>query len=143
MGEMYAWSVDANDGDQGVWQSVDGGASWVQINDSGISNCGDPFGGCGTAQGSYDLALAAVPNGTATDLYAGAENLYKCTITNAFPACNGAGNNTFMNLTHVYGCSDIAKVHPDQHAMDFLVANGTALLYFANDGGIYRALDGF
>ena len=143
MGEMYVWYVDANDADQGIWQSVDGGAMWRQINDSGIGNCGDFFGSCGTAQGSYNLALAAVPNGTATDLCAGAQNLYKCTITNAFPTCNGSGNNTFLNLTHVYGCSDVAKVHPDQHAMDFLVANGTALLYFANDGGIYRALDGF
>lgn len=143
LGEMYVWYVDANDGDQGIWQSMDGGATWLQISDSGIANCGDSFGGCGTAQGSYNLTLAAVPNGTATDIYAGAENLYKCTITNAFPSCNGTGNNTFMNLTHVFGCSDIAKVHPDQHAMDFLVANGTALLYFANDGGIYRALDGF
>ena len=143
MGEMYVWDVDANDGDQGIWQSVDGGVSWNQINDSGISNCGDVFGGGGTVQGRYNLALAAVPNGTATDLYAGAENLYKCTITNAFPTCNGSGNNTFLNLAQVYGCSDIAKVHPDQHAMDFLAANGTALLYFANDGGIYRALDGF
>jgi hypothetical protein len=145
MGEMYLWSADASDGDQGIWQSVDAGASWSRINDSGINNCGDVFGGCGTAQGSYNLTLAAVPNGTSgvTDLYAGAENLYKCTITNAFPTCNGAGSNTFMNLTHVYGCSDIAKVHPDQHAMDFLVANGTVLLYFANDGGIYRAQDGF
>ena len=30
MGEMYAWSVDANDGDQGIWQSLDGGASWTR-----------------------------------------------------------------------------------------------------------------
>ncbi|HEV2699555.1 MAG TPA: hypothetical protein VGU90_16295, partial [Terriglobales bacterium] len=142
-GEMYAWFVDANDGDQGIWQSLNGGLSWTQINDFGISNCGDFFGGCGTAQGKYNLALAAVPNGTATDLYAGAVNLYKCTITNAFPTCNGSGNNTFLNLTHVYGCSDIAKVHPDQHAIDFAVSGGTALLYFANDGGLYRALDGF
>ena len=140
---MYAWFVDANDVDQGIWQSLNGGLSWTQINDSGITNCGDFFGGCGTAQGKYNLALAAVPNGTATDLYAGTVNLYKCTITNAFPACNGSGNNTFLNLTHVYGCSDIAKVHPDQHAIDFAVSAGTALLYFANDGGIYRALDGF
>ena len=143
LGEMYVWYVDPNSNDQGIWQSLDGGATWRQINDSGIANCGDLFGGCGTAQGTYDLALAAVPNGTATDLYAGAENLYKCTITNAFPTCNGVGNNSFMNLTHAYGCSDIAKVHPDQHAIDFLVANGTALLYVANDGGVYRALDGF
>lgn len=143
MGEMYAWYVDANSVDQGIWQSVDGGVSWTQLNDSGISNCGDLFGGCGTAQGAFDLTLAAVPNGTATDLYAGAVNIYKCTITNAFPACNGTGNNTFLNLTHAYGCSDVAKVHPDQHAIAFLVANGTALLYFAGDGGIYRALDGY
>jgi hypothetical protein len=142
-GEMYVWYVDANDFDQGIWQSLNGGTSWTKIDDSGITNCGDLFGGCGTAQGSYNLALAAVPDGSATDLYAGATNLYKCTITHAFPTCNGAGDNTFLNLTHAYGCSDIAKVHPDQHALDSLVSNGTALLYFANDGGIYRALDGF
>jgi hypothetical protein len=143
MGEMYVWYVDENNIDQGVWQSLSGGASWTPVNDSGITNCGDLFGGCGTAQGVFDLTLAAVPNGTATDLYAGAVNIYKCTITNAFPSCNGTGKNSFLNLTHVYGCSDIAKVHPDQHAMDFLVANGSARLYFANGGGIYRALDGY
>ena len=142
-GEMYAWYVDANSVDQGIWQSVDGGLTWIAINDSGITNCGDLFGGCGTAQAIFDLTLAAVPNGTATDLYAGAINIYKCTITNAFPTCNGAGNNTFMNLSHAYGCSDIAKVYPDQHAIEFLVANGTSLIYFANDGGIYRALDAY
>jgi len=141
--EMYVWYVDANNADQGIWKSVNGGGSWNQLNDSGITNCGDFFGGCGTAQGSYNLALAAVPNGSATDLYAGATNLYKCTITNAAPLCNSSGNQTFLNLTHVYGCSDIARVHPDQHGIYFLLANGAALLYFANDGGIYRALDGF
>ena len=60
-----------------------------------------------------------------------------------FPTCNGTATNTFINLTHVYGCSDIARVHPDQRAIDFIVANGTALMFFANDGGIYRALDAY
>jgi hypothetical protein len=143
MGEMYAWYVDANDLDQGIWKTTNGGCSWLQVNDSGIANCGDLLGGCGSEQATDSLALAAVPNGTATDIYAGAINLYKCTITNAVPNCSGTGNNTFMNLTHVYGCSDVAKVHPGQHGIDFLVSGGTALLYFANDGGIYRALDGF
>lgn len=139
-GEMYVWYVDNSQADRGIWASRDGGASWIFIDDSAIANCGDPAG-CGTAQGAYSLSLAALPNGNATDLYAGATNLYKCTITASSPACSGA--NGFLNLTHVYGCSDIGRVHPGQHAMDFLVANGTALLYFASGGGIYRALDGF
>ena len=143
LGEMYAWYVDANDADQGIWTSTNGGVSWSQVNDSGITNCGDFFGGCGTAQGIYNLTLAAVPNGAATDLYAGATNLYKCTIFTGSSPCNGTGTNTFLNLTHVYGCSDIAKVHPNQHAMDFLASNGVALGYFVNDGGVNRVLDGF
>jgi hypothetical protein len=142
LGEMYVWYVDESDNDQGIWQSLDGGGSWKAINDSGITNCGDTTG-CGTVQGSYNLMLAAVANGMATDLYAGAVNLYKCSINILFPACANTGTNTFMNLTHVYGCSDIAKVHPAQHAIDSRVLNGTLLLYFANDGGIYHALDGY
>jgi hypothetical protein len=142
LGEMYAWYVDFNDADQGIWKSLDGGASWTSLVESGIANCGDPEG-CGTTDGNYNLALAAVPNGTATDIYAGAVNLYKCTITNAVPNCSGSGNTSFFNLTHAYGCSGIARVHPNQHAIASLVAEGSALLYFANDGGLYRALDGY
>src|SRR5207253_2127106 len=63
------------------------------------------------------------------------------------PVCSGTGQGTFLNLTHVYGCApnfgSIAHVHPDQHDLDFMVANSKAILYFANDGGIYRALDGY
>ena len=146
--EMYVWYVNGGDTDQGVWKSTNGGTSWTNLTDTGITNCGDSFGGCGTTQGFYDLELAAVPNGaTSTDLYAGAVNLYKCTITTSSPTCSGTGSNTFLNLTHVYGCSpnfgSIAHVHPDQHGIDFLVVNSQAIMYFANDGGIYRALDGY
>lgn len=142
--EMYVWYVDVNDDDQGIWQSTNGGASWTQINDSGISNCGDALG-CGTEDGTYNLELAAVPDGGATDLYAGAINLYKCQITVAAPTCNGTGSNTFLNLTHAYGCSSIAEVHPAQHSLSFLLLNNNTqdTMYFANDGGIYRALDGY
>ncbi|MBZ5719455.1 MAG: glycoside hydrolase [Acidobacteriia bacterium] len=141
--EMYVWYVDVFETDQGIWKTTNGGSSWTKVTDTGITNCGDSFG-CGTSQGSYNLELAAVPNGASnTDLYAGAINVYKCSITTGSPTCNGAGVNTFLNLTHVYGCSAIAKVHPDQHALDFIVAGGKDLMYFANDGGIYRALDGY
>jgi hypothetical protein len=146
--EMYVWFVSLSSTgspmDQGIWQSENGGASWTQITDSGIASCGDSDG-CGVQQGFYDLELLAVPNGTtATDLYAGAINLYKCSISAGNPTCSSA---PFMNLTHVYGCDPIgslAHVHPDQHALAYTIpSSGTDLMYFANDGGIYRALDGF
>lgn len=140
--EMYAWYVDVFAVDQGIWRSLNGGASWTQIPDTAITNCGDPVGGCGTQQGTYNLEILAVPNGTlATDLYAGAINLYKCTLTNN--ASTTCSQGSWLNLTHVYGCSAIAKVHPDQHDLDFSIVNGKDIMYFANDGGIYRALDGY
>jgi hypothetical protein len=139
--EMYVWYVDGNDFDQGIWQSLDGGITWIEIDDASIINCGDELG-CGTEQGSYNLELAAVPNGGATDLYAGTINLYKCGITVNNPTCSSSA---FLNLTHAYGCSAIAMVHPAQHALSFLLTNNNQqdVMYFANDGGIYRALNGY
>jgi hypothetical protein len=148
--EMYAWfiSLDSTGSavDGHIWRSFDGGASWTSIPDTTITNCGD-VEGCGVQQGSYNLELLAVPNGSATDLYAGAINLYKCSISAQNPTCV---DSPFMNLTHVYGCAPAAApshVHPDQHALAYTIPtsgsdSGNALLYFANDGGIYRALDG-
>lgn len=144
--EMYAWFIYEAGGtltDGGIWQSPDGGASWNAISESGITNCGD-FAGCGVDQGAFNLEILAVPDGSGTDLYAGADNLYKCAINSQNVACASA---PFLNLTHVYGCDPIAApahVHPAQHALDFtLPPAGGALMFFANDGGIYRALDGF
>jgi hypothetical protein len=143
--EMYTWvvGIDNNTGletDGGVWQNTSGGASpWKQIGDNGITSCGDNDG-CGVQQGTYNLEIAALPNGSATDLYTGAINLFKCTITSptaSSPSC------TFLNLTHVYGCYGIANVHPDQHHLAGIIAGGKELMYFANDGGVYRALDGY
>jgi hypothetical protein len=143
--EMYVWFVDVTatgEVNRGIWQTKDGGSDWTQISTTTIDACGDPGSdGCGVQQGVYNLELAAVPNGsTGTDLYAGAINLFKCSINSANPTC---GTKPFMNLTHVYGCLEIAHVHPDQHGVDSMVVGGKDILYFANDGGIYRALDGF
>ena len=158
--ETYVWftSPDTNDNpvDQGIWQSLNGGSTWTEISDSGIVDCGD-LEGCGVQQGFYDLELLAVPDcangaetcsGNPTDLYAGAINLYKCSITSINPNC---ANTPFLNLTHVYGCDPLgapAHVHPDQHALAFSIPNSGSssasdLMYFATDGGIYRALNGF
>jgi hypothetical protein len=133
--------------DGGIWKSLDGGTSWTAISNNGITNCGDIYG-CGVQQGTYNLELLAVPNGRATDLYGGAINVYKCQINSLNPSCAAS---PFINLTHVYGCSPIAApshVHPDQHALAGMIPSsgsdsGKSLLFFANDGGIYRALDGY
>jgi hypothetical protein len=160
--EMYVWVVDEQpDGngnpqafDEGIWQTFNGGtgnggASWAQIPDNGITNCGDSaFGansGCGVEEGWYNLALAAIPDGGATDVYAGAVNLYKCTLTPGATVCT---QGDWINLTHVYGCNPgplgaPAHVHPDQHGIAFTVASGTSPGYFAHDGGASRTLDGY
>ena len=149
--EMYAWYVSLSSAggpvDGGIWKSLNGGASWTAMSGTGITNCGDVVG-CGVEQGAYNLELLAVPDGAATDVYAGAVNLYKCTITSANPTCAAL---PFMNLTHAYGCDPIAApahVHPDQHALAYAIPasgsdSGNALMYFANDGGVYRALDAY
>ena len=90
---MYVWVVDVQPdaygnptpADEGIWQSTTGGASWTQIPDNGITNCGDnafgPNSGCGVEQGWYNLELSAIPDGAGeTDVYAGAVSLYKCTL---------------------------------------------------------------
>ena len=147
--ELYTWYVtidqQGNVDDGGIYRTTNGGATWQQINDSGMTNCGDGAGnGCGAEQGWFNLTLAAVPNGSGTDLYAGAVNLFKCSITGANSSC---GVNPFINLTHVYGCTplgSLSHVHPDQHGISFLRPSPSqALMYFANDGGIYRALNGY
>ncbi|HEU5450363.1 MAG TPA: sialidase family protein [Terriglobales bacterium] len=147
--EMYAFIVNSADADQGIYQTLDGGTTWTQVpTASTLDNCtnlatNDGSGnGCGTDQGSYNLTLAAIPNGTATDLYAGAINEYKCTLTGTPPS---APTCSFVNLTRVYGCQDTsgirtgANVHPDEHAIAF-VSDATHPIYFGNDGGIYRVL---
>ncbi len=109
--EMYFWYVDGNSSDQGIWKTTTGGSSWTVVDDTGITSCGDLLGGCGTTQGIFNLALAAVPDGQTTDLYAGAVNLYKCRITTA----------SFLQVNN----------------------NTQVVMYFATEGGIYRALDGY
>jgi hypothetical protein len=149
--EMYVWVVDSQSTeiDDGIWTTTDGGTNWSQILDNGITNCGDNFfganSGCSVQQGVYNLELAAIPNNTGTDIYAGTINIYKCTLASGATTCS---QGDWINLTHVYGCQSIAlgapaHVHPDQHGLAFMVVGTTSPGYFAHDGGISRTLDGY
>ena len=140
--EMYVWFVDSSTTpvDGGIYETLDGGKTWTTINRSAIESCGDSTG-CGTEQGDYNLVLTAVPNGGGTDLYAGAINIYRCQVSASNPTCSAK---PFINLTHVYGCTptgSFSKVHPDEHSFDFLQSNPN-IIYFGNDGGVYRTLSG-
>jgi hypothetical protein len=122
-------------------------SSWTQLSNQGITACGDGTvnNGCGASQGFYDLYIAALPDGANTDLYFAAVNLFKCSLSGA-QTCNvvGGTSNTWMNITHVYNqaCSNTYQtMHPDNHALGFMVVGANILTYFGNDGGVYRSLN--
>jgi len=156
--EMYAWVVNpfATQGETdphnniGIFKSTDGGATWTALTMTGINNCGTDISGCGAAQGYYNLTILAVPNPSNsqfTDLYAGAVNIFKCTMDPSTPAnatCGGAAEPyEWMNVTHVYGCTptgELSMVHPDQHHMAYVPGHPN-IIYFMNDGGAYRTLN--
>ena len=95
----------------GILRSTDAGASWNSISETGITNCGDSFG-CGVEQGFYNVVLLAVPKVAATDLYAGAINLYKCKINSQNPSCAAS---QFLNLTRPRPCAS------RQHALAYTI----------------------
>jgi hypothetical protein len=143
--EIYVAYVDVNENIAGVFRSTNAGGAWTNLGTMGYISCGAGEAGCGTRQATYNMYLTAVPNGSNTDLYFGGINVYRCTSANANPTC------TWQNLTHVYGCQTgttpvaaPSAVHPDQHGFDFLhsTTNTPGVMYFANDGGLYRSLDG-
>ena len=147
--EMYTVFVDSSEVDQGVFRTTDGGTTaWVPLGLSGLKDCGDGTS-CDTAQGFYNLDLAALPAGTGnTNLILATVNIYKCSITPSSPICGPLvtpvpdPTPAWKNLTHVYGCNP-GKVHPDEHAIAFSTANAVvSTVYFGNDGGVYRSLDG-
>jgi large repetitive protein len=119
--EVYAWTVGC-DGvtDRSIARSTDGGSTWAALSLSGISSGG---------QGFYDLYVAAVPNGSNTDLYAAGVDLFKCSSANSTTCA-------WSNLTDVYGANPV-HVHPDEHGFDFLLSNPN-IAYIGNDGGAYK-----
>ncbi|MGH9565489.1 MAG: WD40/YVTN/BNR-like repeat-containing protein, partial [Candidatus Angelobacter sp.] len=141
-GDLYVAYIAAAQNFRGIYRSTDHGASWsADLGENGYTNCGDSLG-CGAAQSLYNFYLTAVPTGSGTALYLGSVNVYRCTLpSNASLNCN------WQNLTHSYGCANTgvvaasSHVHPDQHGMAFLAAN-PRVMYFANDGGVYRSTNG-
>ncbi len=140
-GDMFALTVGTNalglsDVDEGLWRDVC---------NAGVNGCANPtvqFGSqISTASldaangtitdGTYNLTLAAVPNGADTLLFAGTQDIFRCSV---------AAGCTWRNTTNTTTCVS-GHVSPAEHAVASL-GSTTPLLYFGNDGGLWRSTDG-
>ena len=138
-GDTFAWTVDVNLQDQGIWQdpcTLSGGiCSTVaftfptQINTVSLET--SSTGGSATIlSGDYNLTLAAVPSNQDTLLFAGGVDLFRCSLANS---CQ------WRNTTDATTCAS-AGVGAYQHAFAWNTAN-PLLVFAGNDSGLWRSTD--
>lgn len=138
-GDTFAWSIDQNNQDQGIWQdacAISGGACSSQIINFSKrwsttkleSNTAQ--GAATIANGDYDLALSAVPSGQDTLLLAGATDLWKCSL---------ATSCAWRDTTNANSCMS-AQVAPYQHALAWNPWNPLEI-FVGNDSGLWRSTD--
>ena len=138
-GDTFAWTVDVNLQDQGIWQdacTLSGGiCSTVaftfptQINTAALET--SSTGGNATIlSGDYNLTLAAVPSNQDTLLFAGGVDLFRCSLANS---CQ------WRNTTNATTCAS-AGVGAYQHAFAWNPAN-PLLVFVGNDSGLWRSID--
>jgi Abnormal spindle-like microcephaly-assoc'd, ASPM-SPD-2-Hydin len=139
-GDTFAWTVDLNNQDQGIWQDacqMSGGACTNQTIAFGkqwktdVLQADTWLGSATIQNGSYNLALAAVPSGQDTILLAGANDLWKCSL---------AMGCAWRNTTNSGACMS-AQVGEYQHTVEWNPANPLEL-FVGNDSGLWRSLDG-
>lgn len=138
-GDTFAWSVDINNQDQGLWQDQ------CQISGTACSSSTLTFGSLwNTApletssiegavtilNGNYDLTLAAVPSQQDTLLLAGDNDLWKCSLAMGCEWRNTTNSTTCMS----------AQVAEFQHALAWNAANPDEIL-LGNDSGLWSSMD--
>ncbi|MDR3792094.1 MAG: choice-of-anchor D domain-containing protein, partial [Terracidiphilus sp.] len=142
-GDTFAWTVDLNDQDQGLWQdqcNVSSGAcgsqtiSFAKQWSTAALESNTAQGAATIANGSYTLALAAVPVGLGagqdTVLLAGANDLWKCSL---------AMGCAWRNTTNAETCKS-AQVGEFQHVLAWNTANPLEI-FAGNDSGLWRSTD--
>jgi len=142
-GDTFAWTVDLNNQDQGLWQdqcAISGGGCSSQVVTFGKQwstlslESSTTQGPATIANGSYTLALAAVPGGLGagqdTLLLAGENDLWKCSL---------AMGCVWRNTTNSTTCQS-AQVGEFQHAIAWNASN-PAEIFAGNDSGLWRSTD--
>lgn len=138
-GDTFAWTVDLYNQDQGLWQDTCGIANGSCINQSvafakqlntSSLQTDTVLGPSTIANGDYNLVLAAAPYQQDTILFAGANDLWRCSLA------TGCG---WRNTTNSKSCMS-AMVAPYQHALAWNQAN-PELILIGNDSGLWRSMD--
>ena len=139
-GDTFALTTDINNVDQGLYQDVCSTSGTAasscssstvtfgkQIADGALD---DPniTGSAVIDQADYNLALSAVSSQQDTILFAGTQDIFRCSLANS---C------TWRNTTNDTTCA-AAEVAPSTHAIDSTFG-ASGLLYFGNDGGLWRS----
>jgi hypothetical protein len=145
-GDTFAWTVDAYNQDQGLWQdecaisgsppscanqAISFGRQWnTQALETNTTQ-----GAATIEYGDYTLALAAAPiapaQGQDTTLLAGAQDLWRCSL---------ALGCVWRNTTNASTCMS-AQVASFQHALAWSATNPLEI-FVGNDSGLWRSMDG-
>jgi hypothetical protein len=138
-GDTFAWTVDENKQDQGLWQdqcSLSAGAcsnqdiTFSQQWNTALLETSTADGAATIENGDYTLALAAVPSQQDTLLLAGDDDLWKCSL---------AAGCLWRNTTNTTTCMS-AQVGEYQHALAW-AANNPLEIFVGNDSGLWRTED--
>jgi hypothetical protein len=141
-GDTFAWTVDVDNQDQGIWQDVCAAANnacasstltFAQQWGTAALETSTSLGTATIENSDYNLALAAVPSGQETMLLAGANDLWQ---TNC-PYSQGC---RWRNTTNSTTCMS-AGVGEYQHALAWNASNPLEI-FVGNDSGLWRSVDG-
>ncbi|HEY1650074.1 MAG TPA: choice-of-anchor D domain-containing protein [Terracidiphilus sp.] len=139
-GDTFAWTVDSNNQDQGLWQDScnwtgsacgNGAITFAKQWSTGSLESSSGEGRATIPDGNYNLALAAVPSGQDTLLLAGDNDLWRCSLAAGCAWRNATNSSTCMS----------AQVGEFQHALAWNTANPPEV-FVGNDSGLWRSADG-
>jgi hypothetical protein len=141
-GDTFAWYVDVNNQDQGLWEDQCAGAcasqsiAFATRLATALLETSTNQGAATIENGDYTLALAAVPvpapDQQDTALLAGDNDLWKCTVMSG---C------VWRNTTNAGQPTCAAGVGEFQHALGWGGAGNPQEIFVGNDSGLWRSMD--
>ena len=138
-GDTFAWTTDAYNQNQGLWQDVcnftagscaNQNPTFAKQWNTAPLESNTTEGTATIANGDYNLVLAAIPSQQDTLLLAGANDLWKCSL---------AEGCVWRNTTNASTCQS-AQVGEYQHALAWN-PNNPQEVFLGNDSGLWRSTD--